>query len=188
MTIITNRIGLEGIKISFVIHQVTKILFLVLASNLDTGVSGDPIAVERSISVDTGVAGVGTSVAPGDNTVKVSVKVERATRVTLARVDTTLSKTSADHAREDSTKTGVVTVASGSVVDGDDDLQEDIRSGASSGGGAPSRDFSCGSNGAGGALSEKGDGGGVSVPGEGVRQLFSKCFKSLKNISKIHGS
>jgi len=92
MTIITYRIGLEGIKISFVIHQVTKILFFVLASNLDTCVSGDPFAVERSISVDTGVAGVGTTVALRDNTVEVSVKVERATRVTLARVDTTLSK------------------------------------------------------------------------------------------------
>jgi len=50
----------------------------------------------------------------------------------------------------------LVTVASGSVVDGDDDLQEDIRSGASGGGGAPSRDFSCGTNRAGRALSEKG--------------------------------
>jgi len=87
----------------------------------------DPIAVGGSFGVDTRVARVGTTVAPRDYPVKIALEVERAARVTLTRVDTTLIKTGADLTCWNSAKAAVGSVAGSSVVDGHVNLQEDVR-------------------------------------------------------------
>jgi hypothetical protein len=142
---------------------------LVLQPNkLDTRVGGDPIAVGSGLSVNTGVSWVSAAIAPRDNTVEVSAEVEGTARVTLARVNTTLFESSADLVGGNSSEAGVSIVAGSSVEDGDDDLQEDIRSESTSGGGAPARDLGSGADGRGGALGQEADGGGVGIPSEGV--------------------
>jgi hypothetical protein len=142
-----------------------------LENNLDARVGGDPSTVGSSLGVYTGVAGESAAIAPGDDSVEVAVEEEGTARVTLARVDTTLIETGADLVGGHTTETAVSRVACGSIVNGDDNLQEDVGGRASSRGGTPSRDLSGGANGAGCALSQKTDCGGVSVPGEGITQL-----------------
>jgi hypothetical protein len=104
--------------------------------------------------------------------VEVAIEVEGTTRVTLAGVNTTLLHTSADLAGGHATVTGVSGVAVSQIEDGDNDLQEDIRGRATSGGGAPSRDFSGGASGASSTLGQKANSCGVGVKDERVSNLF----------------
>jgi len=104
--------------------------------------------------------------------VEVSVDEKRAANVTCAKVDATLRETSADHAVvKGNEQSGVVGLAGSSVEDGDDHLQEGFGRDAIEVGVAPSRDDGFGADGAGGALGQKVDGGGVGVPGESVGNL-----------------
>ena len=57
----------------------------------------DPVNKVRSLSVDTRVSSLSTSVSPGDNTRQLVSAHEWSTGVTLARVLTSLVKTSTDH-------------------------------------------------------------------------------------------
>jgi len=131
--------------------------------------------------VDSREAGQGAIVAPGRNTMEVSVDEKRAANVTCAKGNTTFRETSADLAGVIYGKyIGVNIIADSCVVDGDDGLQEDVRVGAVENGRAPSRDEGFGADGGGSALRQKVDGGGVGVPGEGVRNLhFIKTVKEL---------
>jgi hypothetical protein len=104
--------------------------------------------------------------------VEVAIEEERTTRVTLAGVNTTLLDTSADLADGHATIAGVSSIAISQIEDGDDDLQEDIRGEATSGGGTPSRDYGGGASGAGSALGQKANSGGVGVEDERVSDLF----------------
>ena len=115
---------------------------------------------------------------------EIAIEEEGTTRVTLAGVNTTFLETSADLVGGNASVTGVSGVAVSQIEDGDNDLQEAIRGRATSGGGAPSRDYGGGASGAGSSLSQKADGGGAGVPGEGVTQLMGKKYNFGGRIEK----
>jgi hypothetical protein len=100
-------------------------------NNLCTSDLGDPIAVSRDLGVDTGIAGESAANTPGDNSEDFTVHVQGATRVTLAGVDTTLFETSADLVGRNSSEARVAAVAFRLADNGNINLEEDVRSGAS---------------------------------------------------------
>jgi hypothetical protein len=90
--------------------------------NLGTGDLRDPIAVSGDLGVDTRVARGSTANSPGDDSEKLTVLVQGATRVTLAGVDTTLFQTGADLVGRNASVASVAAVAFGLADNGNIDL------------------------------------------------------------------
>jgi hypothetical protein len=73
------------------------------------GVS-DPLAEHTDLAVNTRMILLSTSITPGHNTMKLAIAHHRATRVTLARVLSSLQVSSTEHGACDHAGVGVVTV------------------------------------------------------------------------------
>jgi hypothetical protein len=98
----------------------------------------DEVEESTDVAVDTGVAGLGAALAPGDDTDKGAggVVADGTTRVTLAGVLATLIEASAEHGVGDLAG-AVGRVARVAADDGDGDLEEVLGDAAALGGGAP---------------------------------------------------
>merc|ERR1719436_984983 len=108
----------------------------------------DPVDKVAGLGVDTGVAGLGTAVAPADHSGQLVAAHEGTAGVSLARVLASLIQSSADHGVGDvALSVGATAVI---VADhGDVDLHEGAGQAAAAAGGAPAGD---GAHGAGGVL------------------------------------
>lgn len=114
-----------------------------MANNLDTRFFSDPIAVVRSLGVNTGFARFTAACAPGHDAVEAAFQVEWATIVTTG-ISTTLFKTSADLSWWYASQITVSSVALGQVINGDGGPKKIIGGRARCGGESPSRELGCG--------------------------------------------
>ena len=127
----------EGSKIQDILSSQLSAVIRTKRSLNHLDVALDEVEEGTDVAVDTGVAGLGAALAPGDNTDESArgVVADGTARVTLAGVLATLVEASAEHGVGDIATVGGIALVT--ADDGDGDLEEVGRDATALGGSAP---------------------------------------------------